>query len=318
MEPAKNLPARASEAPIHLAPFLLTTMSWPAAFELMVFLVNQSKDQTSLTLERSYRVNLRRDIKDRRIAGASLTPSRATDSLSIRCLHICCFLARQMHVARERWIIVSSSSSNNWSCPSVLHLVTLSNTWVMTTDLCGYGETWRKHTRLLMRSGLTQEIYIALKKTLLHNKRLQLFLLAFEAFFTLPTHPVFHVPSTVCRRFGFRAFHQCKRTALLQSIGILVWAVWCSEQSVPAVSNCTHEGGHLTSHLASALSKQDVQTVSRQLFSLSHTAKRFPSPSTTYTVTYNTSFSQSGICFLTTSRFTVVGYLNPVSFSKLW
>ena len=91
-----------------------------------------------------------------------------------------------------------------------------------------------------------------------HSKRWQLFLLAFEAFFTLATHPVFHVPRTVCPRFGFRAFQQCKRTALLQSIGILVWAVWCSEQSVPAVSNCTHEGGHLTSHLASALSKQDV------------------------------------------------------------
>ena len=40
LEPAKALPAPASEAPIHPAP-LLTTMSWPAAFELMVFLVIQ-------------------------------------------------------------------------------------------------------------------------------------------------------------------------------------------------------------------------------------------------------------------------------------
>ena len=50
--------------------------------------------------------------------------------------------------------------------------------------------------------------------------------------------------------------------------GIVVWPMWRSEQSVGAVSNCTHEGGHLTSHLASARAKQVVHE------SLSHTAKR--------------------------------------------
>ena len=42
-------------------------------------------------------------------------------------------------------------------------------------------------------------------------------LLAFEAFFALPARPAFRVPCSVCRRFGFRALHQCQRTALLQS-----------------------------------------------------------------------------------------------------
>ena len=55
-----------------------------------------SNGQSSLTLQRSYRVNLRRDIKDRRIAGPLLTPLRGTDSLSVRCLDTCCFRARQL------------------------------------------------------------------------------------------------------------------------------------------------------------------------------------------------------------------------------
>ena len=62
------------------------------------------KDQTSLALQRAYRVNLRRDIKDRRIAGALLTPPRGTDSLSSRCLDTCCFVARQLLIARKPWI----------------------------------------------------------------------------------------------------------------------------------------------------------------------------------------------------------------------
>ena len=37
----------------------------------------------------------------------------------------------------------------------------------------------------------------SLRKTLNHNKRWQLFLLACKAFFVLPTHPVFHVHHTV-------------------------------------------------------------------------------------------------------------------------
>ena len=78
------------------------------------------EDQTSLTLQRSYGANLRRDIKDRRVAGALLTPPRGTDSLSIRRLDTCCFRARQLHVARKRWIIVSSSSTKD--CSKRAHL----------------------------------------------------------------------------------------------------------------------------------------------------------------------------------------------------
>ena len=59
-----------------------------------------SEDQTNLTLQRAYRVNQRRDIETRRIAGALLTPARGTDSLSKGCLDTCCFLAGQLHVAR--------------------------------------------------------------------------------------------------------------------------------------------------------------------------------------------------------------------------
>ena len=110
-------------------------LSWPVAFEHTEFWL---KDRTSLTLQRSYRVNLRRDIKDRRIAGALLTSPRGTEGLSILCLDTTCFLARQLHVARKPEIFVSSSSSNIWSRPSVFQLFTLSNAWGMTTDLCGY------------------------------------------------------------------------------------------------------------------------------------------------------------------------------------
>ena len=103
-----------------------------------------------MTLQRPYRANLCRDIKYRRITGALLTPPRGTDSLSIRCLDTCCFLARQLHVTRTPWIIVSSSRNNIWSYPFVRQLFTLSNTWAMTTDLCGYGDKWRKRTGFLM------------------------------------------------------------------------------------------------------------------------------------------------------------------------
>ena len=64
-------------------------------------LYSMCKGQTSLAVQRFYHVNLRRDYKHRRIAGALLTPPRGTGSLSIRCLDTCCFLARQLHVARK-------------------------------------------------------------------------------------------------------------------------------------------------------------------------------------------------------------------------
>ena len=62
------------------------------------------KKQTNLTLQRAYRVNLRRDIEDRRIAGGLLSPPRGTDSVSFQCLDTCYFLARQSHGARKPWI----------------------------------------------------------------------------------------------------------------------------------------------------------------------------------------------------------------------
>ena len=99
---------------------------------------------------------------------------------------------------------------------------------------------------------MTQEIHIAFKNTASQQK------VAIVPIAS-PTHPVFHVLRTVCRRYGFRALHQRKRTALLQSdTGILVWAMWCGEQSVDAVSNWTREGGHLGSHPAAARAKQVI------------------------------------------------------------
>ena len=58
--------------------------------------------------------------------------------------------------------------------------------------------------------GLTPEICIALA-----TKGGSCYFSAFEAFLAMPT-PVFHALRTVCRRFGFRALHQCQTTALLQ------------------------------------------------------------------------------------------------------
>ena len=82
--------------------------------------------------------------------------------------------------------------------------------------------------------GLTQEIDNVLRKHCLTTNRWQLFFLPFEAFFALPTHPVFHVHRTVCRRFVFRALslHQCQRTALLHSVtGVCSGRCGVGEQS---------------------------------------------------------------------------------------
>ena len=126
-------------------------MLWPVAFGHMGSHVTQfAKNQTSLALQQACRVNLRRDIKSRRIAGALLTSPRGTDSLSICCLDTCGFLARQLHKARRTWIIIASSNNKIWFCPLVLQLVTLPNTWAMTAELGGYGDKWRKRSGLLM------------------------------------------------------------------------------------------------------------------------------------------------------------------------
>ena len=91
----------------------------------------------------------------------------STDSLPIRCRDTCCFLARQLHGVRKPWIIASSISSNIWSCPSVLHLFTLSNTQAMTSKCVG---TSGENVLDFSWGGLTQEIYIALKNTASQQK----------------------------------------------------------------------------------------------------------------------------------------------------
>ena len=235
-----------------------------------------------LTLQRSYRVNLRRDIKDRRIAGPLLTPPRGMDSPSLRCLDTCCFLAKQLHVARKPWIIVLSSNSNFWSCPSVLQLVTLPNIWAMTPDLRGYGDKWRTRIGLLM-GWIDSRDRHRFAKHCFTTKGWQMFLHAFRALFALRTLPVFHAPCTVYQRFGFRALHQCQRTVLLQSDSGFCFGRCGVAGSL--FSNCTHEGGHLTSHLASARA----------------------APSTTHAVKHNATLSQSRTRLFTTSRFAFFG-----------
>ena len=69
-----------------LAPLCLQQMSWPAAFELVVFFVIQ---------------NVRSNELDAASRHQRLSLPRGTDSLSLRCLDTCCFLARQLHVARK-------------------------------------------------------------------------------------------------------------------------------------------------------------------------------------------------------------------------
>ena len=113
----------------------------------------------------------------------------------------------------------------------------------------------------------------------------QLFLLAFKAFFALATHPVFHVLWTVCR-FGFRALHQCKKTADLQSDT----GFWFGRCRVASSLELQARRGRLSSHLALALAKQVVYD-SCSPFLMQQ--KEFFAPSTTHAVPYNTTFSQS-------------------------
>ena len=69
----------------------------------------------------------------------------------------------------------------------------------------------------------------SLCKTLLHDRRWQLFLLAFKAFFALPTSQCSTYLGLFFDVFGFRALHTCQRTALVQSgFGDVVWRAVCS------------------------------------------------------------------------------------------
>ena len=81
-----------------------------------------------------------------------------------------------------------SWSSNIWSCPSVLQLVTMPNTWAMTADLCGYGDKWRKRPGLLMGWIDSRDQHRFAKHGF--KNKWQLFLLVFKALFALPTHIV--------------------------------------------------------------------------------------------------------------------------------
>ena len=131
-------------------------------------------------------------------------------------LTLVAFLPDSCTLLGKPWIIVSSINSNFWSCPSVLHLFTLSNTWAMTADLCGYGDKWRK------RKGLSMECFDSrdpqrFEKHCFTTKGGNCSFSHSNRGFALPTCPVFHVPCTVCRRCGFLALHQCQRTPFLQS-----------------------------------------------------------------------------------------------------
>ena len=72
-------------------------MLWPVAFEHAEFLVAHC-----VKINLAWRYNVRivsicdATSKDRRFAGALLTPPRGTDSLSTRCLDTCCFVVRQL------------------------------------------------------------------------------------------------------------------------------------------------------------------------------------------------------------------------------
>ena len=85
--------------------------------------------------------------------------------------------------------------------------------------------------------------------------------------------------------------------------GSLVWAMWCGAQSVPAVSKCTYEGGHLTSCLASARALQVVHD-SCSLFLAQQ--KEFLAPSSTRAVAFYTTCFTEPDTFFTTSHCTFI------------
>ena len=133
----------------------------------------------------------------------------------------------------------------------------------------------------------------------------QLFLLAFVAFFALPSLSVFHVSRTVFRRFGFRALHQCQRTALLQSDT----GVWFGRCGVA----CSLFPQSRTSHANVATSRAILlQPVPNKLFT---TVALFVSHGKKNTVhhrrltrlhTYNTTLSQRRTRILATSHRTFI------------
>ena len=85
----------------------------------------------------------------------------------------------------------------------------------------------------------------------------------------LPTHPVFHVPCTVIRRFCFRALNQCWRTALFQSDT----GFWFGRCGVVCSRSLELHVRRWPPHERSCFSPCQA-SCSQQLFSLSHTTTR--------------------------------------------
>ena len=204
--------------------------------------------------------SLRRDIKDRRIAGALLTPPRGTDSLSIRCLDTCCFLAR--HLLGNRGLLRRQAAA------TLGHLFTLSNTWAMTTDLCGYGDKWRTRTGWIdSRDRHRFEKHCFTTKggscSFSHSKHFS------------------RCPLTQCS------------TYLALFVDALAFRLSTSSREHPSSILIRESGvGDVVSHEPSCISPCQA-SCSRLLFSLSHslTQQKNLAPSTTHLITYKTALS---------------------------
>ena len=192
-------------------------------------------------------------------------------------------------------------------------------TWAMTT---GFVLVWRQigeSVRGFSWSGLTREICTSLWKNIAFiTKGGNCPFSRSKHFSALPTHPVFHVACTRLPTLWLPCSPPAQEnTALLQSfMGFWFGRCRCGEQSVPAVSNCTH--GRWP-HYEPFCFGPCQACCSRQLFSLSP-ARGIPlAPSTTHALTYNTTFSQTWKRFLATSTFfTAFAMWIAVCFSKLW
>ena len=169
------------------------------------------KDQTCLALQRAYRVNLRRDVKDRRTAGALLTPPRGTDSLSLRLLFPRQAVAHCTETV-DYLIVQQQQHLALFFCPPAGHTAEH-----MTSDLYGHGGVANGENVLgFPWVGLTPEIVIVLQNIAWQRKVWQLFFQAFEAFFAFPTRPVFRVPCTVSTLW-LSCFPPLPENILLQS-----------------------------------------------------------------------------------------------------
>ena len=214
-----------------------------------------------MTLERSYRVNLRCDIKDCRIASGVSTPPRSTDRLSISCLDTCCFLATQLNIARKPPISAPSRSSNMWSCPSVHSVKHLG----MATDLCGYGDKWRKRTGVLM-GWIDSRDRHRFEKHCFTTKSGNCSFLHSKHFSRCPPTQSSMYPALFVDALAF----VLTTSASEQPSSSLIRAMWCSPNSCSRSLELHARKWPL--HVTSCFSPCQA-SCSQQLFSLSHTAK---------------------------------------------